>query len=41
MVETLTIRSMAKAIYSTNNIGHYGLGFDYYTHFTSFIFPEK
>ena len=35
MVETLTIRSMAKAIYSTNNIGHYGLAFDYYSHFTS------
>ncbi|MCM1076753.1 MAG: ribonuclease R [Bacteroides sp.] len=32
---TLAIRSMAKAIYSTDNIGHYGLGFDYYTHFTS------
>ncbi|WP_301348868.1 ribonuclease R, partial [uncultured Duncaniella sp.] len=32
---TLAIRSMAKAIYSTENIGHYGLGFDYYTHFTS------
>ncbi len=35
MVETLTIRSMSKAIYTTNNIGHYGLAFDYYTHFTS------
>ena len=35
MLEKLIIRSMAKAIYSTNNIGHYGLGFDYYTHFTS------
>ncbi|MBD5201736.1 MAG: ribonuclease R [Bacteroides sp.] len=32
---TLAIRSMAKAIYSTDNIGHYGLGFEYYTHFTS------
>lgn len=32
---TLAIRSMAKAVYSTDNIGHYGLGFDYYTHFTS------
>lgn len=32
---TLAIRSMAKAIYTTDNIGHYGLGFDYYTHFTS------
>lgn len=31
----LAIRSMAKAIYTTVNIGHYGLGFDYYTHFTS------
>ena len=35
MVEKLTIRSMAKAVYSTNNIGHYGLSFDYYSHFTS------
>ena len=35
MVETLTIRSMAKAVYTTNNIGHYGLAFDYYSHFTS------
>ena len=35
MVETLTIRSMSKAIYTTDNIGHYGLAFDYYTHFTS------
>lgn len=35
MIETLTIRSMAKAIYSTENIGHYGLAFDYYSHFTS------
>ncbi len=32
---TLAIRSMAKAIYTTENIGHYGLGFEYYTHFTS------
>ncbi len=32
---TLAIRSMAKAVYTTDNIGHYGLGFDYYTHFTS------
>lgn len=32
---TLAIRSMAKAVYSTENIGHYGLGFEYYTHFTS------
>jgi ribonuclease R len=34
-VERAVIRSMAKAIYSTNNIGHYGLAFEYYTHFTS------
>ncbi len=34
-VSTLAIRSMAKAIYSTDNIGHYGLAFPYYTHFTS------
>lgn len=35
LIETLAIRSMAKAIYSTENAGHYGLAFDYYTHFTS------
>lgn len=35
LVDTLTIRSMSKAVYTTNNIGHYGLAFDYYTHFTS------
>lgn len=35
LIETLAIRSMAKAVYSTNNIGHYGLGFDFYSHFTS------
>ncbi|MCM1310429.1 MAG: ribonuclease R [Bacteroides sp.] len=35
LLSTLAIRSMAKAIYSTDNIGHYGLSFDYYTHFTS------
>ncbi len=35
LLSTLAVRSMAKAIYSTDNIGHYGLGFDYYTHFTS------
>ncbi|MBI3511663.1 MAG: ribonuclease R [Bacteroidetes bacterium] len=35
MIETLAIRTMAKAIYTTENIGHYGLGFQYYTHFTS------
>ena len=35
VIETLAIRTMAKAEYSTRNIGHYGLGFEYYTHFTS------
>ncbi|MCK5815417.1 MAG: VacB/RNase II family 3'-5' exoribonuclease, partial [Flavobacteriaceae bacterium] len=35
MIETLTIRSMSKAVYTTDNIGHYGLAFDYYSHFTS------
>ncbi|MFY0602391.1 MAG: ribonuclease R [Flavobacteriaceae bacterium] len=35
MVETLAIRSMSKAAYTTQNIGHYGLAFDYYSHFTS------
>ena len=42
IIETLALRSMAKAIYSTDNIGHYGLGFKYYTHFTSPIrrFPD-
>lgn len=35
MIESLAIRSMAKAVYSTNNIGHYGLAMKYYTHFTS------
>jgi len=35
LVDTLTIRSMSKAIYTTENIGHYGLAFDYYSHFTS------
>ena len=35
LLSTLAIRTMAKAIYSTENIGHYGLGFDFYTHFTS------
>ncbi len=34
-LSTLAIRSMAKAIYTTVNVGHYGLAFDYYTHFTS------
>ena len=35
MIETLSIRTMAKAVYTTENIGHYGLGFNHYTHFTS------
>lgn len=35
LIETVAIRAMAKAIYSTENKGHYGLAFDYYTHFTS------
>lgn len=35
MIETLAMRSMSKAIYSTEPIGHYGLGFEFYTHFTS------
>ena len=35
LIETLALRSMAKAEYSTDNIGHYGLAFKYYTHFTS------
>ena len=35
MVDTLAIRSMSKAVYSTENIGHYGLAFDSYSHFTS------
>lgn len=34
-LSTLAIRSMAKAVYTTNNVGHYGLAFDFYTHFTS------
>lgn len=42
LINEIAIRSMAKAIYSTKNIGHYGLGFKYYTHFTSPIrrFPD-
>ncbi len=42
MIELLAIRTMAKAVYTTKNIGHYGLGFEYYTHFTSPIrrFPD-
>ena len=35
LFSVLALRSMAKAVYSTDNIGHYGLAFDYYTHFTS------
>ncbi len=35
LIETLALRSMAKAVYSTDNIGHYGLAFKHYTHFTS------
>lgn len=35
LIETITLRSMAKAVYTTENVGHYGLAFDYYTHFTS------
>jgi len=35
LVETIAIRTMSKAVYSTKNVGHYGLAFDYYTHFTS------
>jgi len=35
IIETLALRSMAKAVYSTHNIGHYGLSFKHYTHFTS------
>ena len=35
LIKTAAIRSMAKAIYSTSNIGHFGLALEYYTHFTS------
>jgi ribonuclease R len=35
MIESVALRTMAKAVYSTHNIGHYGLAFDFYTHFTS------
>ncbi len=35
LVETIAIRTMSKAVYSTKNVGHYGLAFNYYTHFTS------
>ena len=37
LIETIALRAMMKAKYSTHNIGHYGLAFDYYTHFTSSI----
>ena len=42
LIEYASLRSMAKAIYSTQNVGHFGLGFRYYTHFTSPIrrFPD-
>ena len=42
LIETVSIRAVQKARYSTHNIGHYGLAFDYYTHFTSPIrrFPD-
>jgi len=42
LIETVALRAMMKAKYSTHNIGHYGLAFDYYTHFTSPIrrFPD-
>lgn len=35
VIETIAVRSMAKAIYSTQNVGHFGLGFEFYSHFTS------
>jgi ribonuclease R len=35
LIKTATVRSMSKAVYSTKNIGHFGLAFSYYTHFTS------
>lgn len=35
LISTIAIRAMAKAVYSTSNIGHYGLAFPYYSHFTS------
>jgi ribonuclease R len=35
VINEVALRSMAKAVYSDRNIGHYGLGFDYYSHFTS------
>jgi ribonuclease R len=38
IIKQVAIRSMSKAIYTTENIGHYGLGFEHYTHFTSVPF---
>ena len=35
LIQSMAIRSMAKAVYETDNVGHYGLAFDFYTHFTS------
>ena len=35
LIKTATLRSMAKAVYTTKNVGHFGLAFEYYTHFTS------
>ena len=35
VIELLAVRSIPKAVYTTKNVGHYGLGFEYYTHFTS------
>lgn len=35
LISTIAVRAMAKAVYSTSNVGHYGLSFEYYTHFTS------
>ena len=42
LIEMISLKAMQKAKYSTHNIGHYGLAFDYYTHFTSPIrrFPD-
>lgn len=43
LIETISVRAMQKARYSVHNIGHYGLAFDYYTHFTSPIrrYPDQ
>ena len=35
VLEQLAVRTMSKAVYTTDNVGHYGLAFDFYTHFTS------